>query len=342
MSQYSLDFSRAYPPSASSAVFKQVPEDFHVTEELGFEPSGSGEHVFLFVQKKSLTTERLVDDIARAMGVKSRDIGFCGLKDKHAVTEQWLSIPWPIKKEIPQIAGQSWKVLQALRHDRKLKRGIHQGNHFVITLKHIVGDAAALEKRLSLIRDNGFPNYFGEQRFGREGNNVIKAAALFAGELRCKPFQRSMYYSASRSWLFNCYLSLRVTQGTWDKAIAGDCFNLDGSNALFGPEVLTTDLEHRIAAHDIHPVGILPGQGDVRMRDAAQAIYHQVLQQYGSLNQGLIDAGIKIAWRPLRVMAKSLNWKIAGDTCEIYFSLPAGSYATALIRELVTIDEVIW
>lgn len=327
---------------ALAATFKQAPEDFRVTEVLGFEPSGVGEHLFLFIRKTNLTTERLVDDVARLLEVRSRDIGFCGLKDRQAITEQWLSIPFPIKKELPAISGQGWEVLAMKRHDRKLKRGIHKGNDFVICLKDLEGDIAGLECRLGLLAEQGFPNYFGEQRFGRDGANVAKAEALFAGKLRCKPFQRSMYYSAARSYLFNHYLSRRIESGAWDKAVPGDCFSLDGSNALFGPEPVSPDLVKRLESHDIHPAGVLAGEGDCRLQGEALGLFRRVLDDYPVLHDGLCRSGVKTAWRPLRAMPKSLNWKISGKSCEIRFSLPTGSYATALVRELVTLNEAVW
>lgn len=342
MSNYPLDFCKAYPCLPINADFKQALEDFQVTEELGFEPSGEGEHVLLYVRKQNLTTEALINDIAKAFGVKSRDIGLCGLKDKHGITEQWLSVVVPIKEPIPDVVGQSWQVLKALRHNKKLRRGIHKGNHFSIRLRNIEGDISVLEERLQLLSRRGFPNYFGEQRFGNNGANVERAERLFCGEFKCKPFQRSIYYSAARSYLFNKYLSLRVAENSWDMAVAGDCFNLQGSNAVFGPEPITAEIEQRILEHDISPVGPLFGKGDLRLADQSLALCEQVAGSYPELVDGLVRAEVKTAWRPLRVMAKSLNWQVIDNTCELHFSLPVGSYATALIHELATLNEAVW
>lgn len=335
VSKYPLVFHKAFPDSGVTGSFKLEPEDFRVFEELGFEPSGEGEHLLLQIRKKNLTTETLVAEVARTLSVKAADVGYCGLKDKFAVTDQWLSVSWPIKQPIPSIAGESWQVIQAVRHNKKLRRGIHEANGFVLMLKNLAGDLTLLEQNLARVGREGFPNYFAEQRFGRDSANIEKAERLFAGELRCKPFQRSIYYSAVRSYLFNEYLSLRIVQGNWNGAIEGDSFNLDGSNSLFGPEPITENLLERIREMDIHPVGPLFGDGGSRLQASALALQQQVAVRYPALVQGLQQAGVKTAYRPLRVIPKSLNWQIEKNSCELGFSLPSGSYATALIHQIV-------
>ena len=337
--KYPLNFQRAYPVNGVSANFKLEPEDFQVSEVLGFEPSGEGEHLFLQIKKTNLTTEALILEVAKCLSVAKRDIGYCGLKDKFAVTDQWLSVIWPIKEPIPSLSGSNWQVMSAVRHNKKLKRGIHQANHFVICLKKLSGDSSLLDKRLQEIALNGFPNYFGTQRFGRGGANVEKAEKLFNRVIKCKPFQRSIYYSAVRSFLFNNYLSLRIEQDSWNKAVDGDSFNLDGSNALFGPEdKIDSSLIERMRAYDIHPVGPLFGDGESRLTASAFELQQAVEDEYPVLVEGLKKARVKTAYRPLRVMPKSLNWQIEKNDCELQFSLPSGSYATALIDQLVNIE----
>jgi tRNA pseudouridine13 synthase len=343
VNKYPLTFEKANPVLDLSADFKSELDDFQVFEDLGFQPSGEGEHVLLYVQKKNLTTETLVADLATAFDVALRDIGICGLKDKQGVTEQWLSVLFPMKEPIPHCEGQNWQILKAVRHNRKLRKGIHAGNRFFIRLRNIEGNLSQIEKRLESLSVNGFPNYFGEQRFGRQAGNVEKAARLFSGEFKCKPFQRAIYYSAARSYLFNQYLSLRVRQGLWNQALPGDCFNLQDSNSVFGPEEqISPEIERRILENDIHPAGPLLGKGDVKLSNKPMELCQQVINDSSVLVQGLIRADVKTAWRPLRVIPKSLNWKIIGNCCELQFSLPVGSYATALIRELVTLNEAVW
>lgn len=342
MSDYPLHFNKAYDELAISADFKACPEDFCVSEILGFEPEGTGEHVLFNIQKTNITTEAVLSDLAKMLNVAKRDIGCCGLKDKVGVTEQWFSVVIPIKSPIPELQATSWRVLKSIRHSKKLRKGIHQGNQFNIRLRELVGDTQLLEQRLAIIAAEGFPNYFGEQRFGRDGANVKKAESLFQRVFKCKPFQRSMYYSAARSYLFNHYLSLRIADRNWNKAIEGDCFNLAGSNAIFGPEPINEALFNRINQHDIHPVGPLFGDGALRLEQSSLTYAQVVEQTYLPLINGLIEAKIKTAWRPLRVVPKSLHWKIVGNSCELQFFLPVGSYATAMIRETLKINEAVW
>jgi len=342
VSEYSFQFSKVNTNIAISADVKSCPEDFQVREELGFTPDGAGEHVLFHIRKINITTEAVLTDLSKQLGVATRDIGCCGLKDKLGVTQQWFSVVIPIKQEIPTLEGNSWQVLEAVRHGKKLRKGIHKGNHFVITLRNLDGDIQQLQGHINNVAANGFPNYFGEQRFGRSGENIQKAERLFAGHFKCKPFQRSMYYSAARSYLFNCYLSARVNDGHWNTAIAGDSYNLSGSNAIFGPDVLNDELIARVSTHDIHPVGPLFGDGAIRLEDAALEYARPLLESHSQLIDGLVSARVKSAWRPLRVVPKSLNFELVDGKCVLAFSLPVGSYATVMIRELVNVNEAVW
>lgn len=329
--------ARALGVPLCRAMLKQQSDDFCVSEQLGFAPSGSGEHLWLRIRKRGLTTDAVTGDLARQLGVPRKLVSYSGLKDKWAVTEQWFSVPWPIRQDLPQLAGDSWQVIEASRHDRKLRRGVHQENRFDIVLRQLQGDAGELERRLQWIADNGVPNYFGEQRFGHDGGNVAAAEAMFAGQ-RCKPWQRSLYLSAARSYLFNHYLSRRVADGSWNQAIAGDVFNLDGSNAVFVADPINDDIHRRLQQLDIHPVGTLAGKGDSGLTGDAQAIQQQVFSEFPSLCQGLLQAGVESASRALRVRVKFVNWAINNNECRLQFSLRSGAFATAVVRELVLAD----
>lgn len=324
--------ARLFSASPVSAVFKQQPEDFIVTEELGFTPSGQGEHVYLWIEKRGMNTEQVAKDIAKQLNLKNMDVSFSGLKDKHALTKQWFSVVWPIKKEFPQLQGQSWQVLEQQRHDRKLRRGMHQGNHFQITLKALQGDSAELEQRLQTIQEQGFANYFGEQRFGYEGQNLEKAKAYLAGELKCKPFLRSIYLSAARSFLFNAYLSERVSNNSWNTTLVGDYCNLAGSNSFFAIEEVSDEIAQRICQFDIHPCGPLLGNQEVSL-----PFWSSIIEQHGQWVESLQKQRLETLYRPLRCVVKALNWQINNDQCVISFSLRSGSFATALVNELVTI-----
>lgn len=329
----------AFESTGVRAGFKTSPEDFVVIEQLGFEPDGEGEHLWLNIRKRNLTTEAVIADLARLLSIPRRDIACSGLKDKQAITEQWFSLPWPIKKPLPEVSGSSWQLLRMQRHGKKLRRGVHKENAFEITLRDLEGDISRLEARLNEIIRTGFPNYFGEQRFGRDGQNVEKALALFSGKLTCKPFQRSIYYSAVRSHLFNAYLHERVKQQNWNQALAGDVFNLQGSNACFSQQEIDQDIVQRLHTLDIHPCGPLPGKGASGLTQEAARLQEMINERYPMFCQGLLQAGIETATRPLRAVVKSLNWRTDNNKGLLSFQLRSGTYATALLRELVSIKQ---
>ncbi|NRB41095.1 MAG: tRNA pseudouridine(13) synthase TruD [Pseudomonadales bacterium] len=339
---YPLIFASAYPRLDISAEFKLSADDFCVFEELSFEPEGEGEHVFIQVKKTTLTTEHLIGDIARLLNIAKRDIGYSGLKDKQAVTTQWLSFVWPIKDAIPELAGDNWQVLQSCRHLRKLKRGVHQHNRFMIRLKNISGDRSVMEQRLSLIAAQGVPNYFGMQRFGFGGRNVQKAEDLFEKRFKCKKFQRGLYFSAARSYLFNHYLQQRVLNQNWQLAIDGDCFQLQGTQSVFGPEPLSDDITQRLVLNDIHAVGPMTGQGESRLTLQALKMEDDIKQEYHLLAQGLDRCGLKPMLRALRLIPQQMTWQFVDGCCEIEFILPPGTFATAVLHELADIKGETW
>ena len=212
-----------YGSPSGAGKIRTVPEDFIVHENLAFEPSGEGEHVFLQIQKTGENTENVARQIARFANVRQRDIGYAGLKDRHAVTTQWFSVWLPGKSEPDWMAfaTDNIKVLQTVRHARKLKRGVLSGNRFEITIRDWQGDQAKTIGQLELIKTNGIANYYGEQRFGNQGQNVNKALAMFRGD-KVNENSAACIYPPSRSYLFNQILSERVTAGSWNKALSGD------------------------------------------------------------------------------------------------------------------------
>lgn len=337
--------NKAYSDTLATACLKAQPEDFCVEEILGFEPEGEGEHVYIWVEKKGLNTSQVIADLSKQLDIARKNIGYSGLKDKQAFTGQWLSFVWPIKQELPEINGQSWQVLKTKRHLRKLKRGVHKGNQFTLHLTNVGGEKDALDARLQTIAKQGFPNYFGLQRFGFDGSNISKAERLFLGEIKLKPAQKSMLYSAARSYLFNQYLSNRIEQGLWDKTIAGDVYMLDGSHSVFNQspdETIITRLEQG----DIHCSGVLHGKGDA-FGEQAQQLWQNVLDDNTLLAEGLVKANCSTHYRALRAVPKDLQWQwlkddVDNQSLELKFFLPAGVYATALLHELVNIEEAVW
>ncbi|OAU95032.1 tRNA pseudouridine(13) synthase TruD [Moraxella catarrhalis] len=344
-----------WQPPALSADFKSMPEDFIVTEMLDIEHSGSGEHLWLHITKINLNTAYVAKLLADWAGVPARDVGYSGLKDRHAVTHQWFSIRLP-SQTMPDISlenfikahlkdGESFIPNKLTWHNRKLNRGTHKYNHFAIRLRHLKGDIGAIDEMLKRIKSGGVPNYFGEQRFGIEGKNLDKAYSFFEKQLMSnKPYRPNkklaekdgLMISAARSALFNALLGKRVADGTWNQALLGDVFNLEGTGSIF-QDALTEEVKSRVKQCDIHPTAPLTGIGDRRDRDAARALYDTLLDddRYQTLCQGLIKIGAKLAYRPLRLMVHDLTWERSGDDLCLEFRLPKGTFATVVIRMIV-------
>ena len=334
---HSLSFAQGEPPG--SGLIRQSPEDFHVTEIPLLEPDGSGEHAWLLVRKRNENTAGVADRLASHAGVHTRNVSYAGRKDRNAVTEQWFSVHLPGRDDPDWSAldMENLTVLRHARHSRKLQRGTLRGNAFKIILRNITGGRAALEQRLQQVRIAGVPNYFGEQRFGRNGGNLRTAERLFARpRLRLSRNQRSMALSAARSLLFNRVLSKRVGSGTWDRPVAGDAMQLTGSHSYFVAESVDAELLRRAAAQDIHPTGPLCGRGKVPVTGECLAIESRVLADFAGVTRGLEAAGVRLDRRALRVAVSDMVWRwLTDDALELSFSLPAGSYATAVLRELV-------
>ncbi|MGD9584953.1 MAG: tRNA pseudouridine(13) synthase TruD [Lysobacterales bacterium] len=334
-----LPFAFGGPPL--HARLRVAPEDFVVDEQLGFAASGSGEHWLLHIEKRNANTAWAAGRLARFAGVAERELGYAGLKDRHALTRQYFSLP--AKKganlDWSAFADPDVRVLAATRHARKLQRGALIGNRFELILREVAGDQPTADRTLARIAAEGVPNYFGEQRFGRGGGNVAKALALFAGR-RFERKERSLLISAARSELFNALLAARVEAGNWQQAIDGDVFQLDRRSAIFGPEAADQLLRTRLANGEIHPTGPLWGQGELRSQGQVAKLEHAVVARYPELAAGLIACGLSQERRALRVRPQNLSWQWpAPNTLAIHFALPAGAYATTVLRELAGFNE---
>jgi tRNA pseudouridine13 synthase len=316
---------------------RTIPEDFVVYENLAFEPSGDGEHVFLQIQKTGENTDFVARQLARYANVRQRDIGYAGLKDRHAVTTQWFSVWLPGKSE-PDWATfetDNMKIMYTVRHARKLKRGVLSGNRFEITIRDWQGDQAKTVEQLSSIKANGIANYYGEQRFGNQGQNVNKALVMFNG-MKVGREQRSLYLSAARSYLFNQILSIRVAEATWNQGLIGDTYMFDCSNSSFKSQLPDAEILRRLAAKTIHPTGVLWGKGEIDVSADAFAIEHKIVDDYVELAEGLVAFGVEKARRALRVNVDNLDWQFSNKTTlKLSFTLPAGSYATSVLREVI-------
>ncbi len=334
----------SWPRSAAPAIRGQLrtrPEDFEVEEQLPFELAGQGEHAWLRIRKRGVNTDRVAQALARAAGVPRRAVGYAGMKDRHAVAVQWFSVHLP-GREAPAWdgLGAEIEVLEAARHTRKLQTGALSGNRFVITLRECVGDRAGFTQRLETIRQ-GVPNYFGEQRFGRDSANVERARAMFAGEAIRDRHLHGIYLSAARAFLFNEVLARRVADGTWNTPLDGEAFILDGSRSYFLDDGTDATLPQRLALGDIHPSGPLWGKGEPPTRGLARALEQETAVRHTELAAGLVQADLRQERRALRVIPRELaaDW-LDDATLQLRFALPPGSYATAVMRELADYRDV--
>jgi tRNA pseudouridine13 synthase len=313
-----------------------TPEDFIVREHLGFEASGDGEHVLLAVRKRDANTKWVAKQIAQQAGVRVREVGYAGLKDRHALTEQSFTVPSKASVESwLEFAGEGFSVIAAARQRRKLRPGAHRGNEFQIVLREFDVDPARLEARMLDIAAHGVPNYFGEQRFGHDDNNLAVAERwLCAGIAPSDRDQRSFALSAARSALFNAVLSQRVNDRTWNKLLPGEVVNLDGTGSVFVARLPDPTLDTRCEALDIHPTGPLCGCGESRIDTDVLEVENRVLAPWSAWRRGLESINVEQQRRALRLAVRPLKWEYAADTLTLRFRLARGAFATAVLREI--------
>jgi tRNA pseudouridine13 synthase len=326
-----------YGSPSGQGKIRSVPEDFMVKENLAFEPSGAGEHVFLLIEKTGENTDYVARQLARFANVKQRDVSFAGLKDRHAVTTQWFSVWLPGKTDPDwtQFDTGSMKVLHTARHTRKLKRGVLSGNSFKLTIRDWQGDKDKTIRQLEAMKANGIANYFGSQRFGNEGRNVNKALVMFDGA-KVGREQRSLYLSAVRSYLFNQILAYRVTRKIWNQPVAGDTYMFDLSHSCFKSELPDAEIIRRLDGKEIHPTGALWGRGEAGVSANTLGLEQGIIDAYPQLAEGLVACAVDKDRRALRVNVQDLSWQFVNDkVLELDFTLPAGSYATSVLREII-------
>ena len=321
-----------------SASIRSVPEDFFVEEIDAFPASGAGEHLLLQVEKRGMNTAFAAKLLAQWAGVGEQAIGYAGLKDRHAVTRQRFSVhlrgrPAPA---VDTLQADGLRVLGHVWHAKKLPRGALAGNRFRLVLRDVQGARAGIDARLRAIAEVGVPNYFGEQRFGREGANLGNALAMFAGK-RFARAQRTHLLSAARSELFNRVLAARVRDGSWNRGLEGEVWVLDGSRSVFGPEPWSEALAERLERFDIHPGAPLWGRGEPRTTGAARRTEESALagDDAMALRAGLESAGLRQERRATRLRPDAMEWEWPGDDALVLrFSLPPGTYATTVLQEL--------
>jgi len=339
-----LEIAAHEPPlmlPASSPIDARIgptPEDFVVDEIPLYPHSGAGEHVYARVEKRGYTTPAMVRAVTRAAGVDERDVGYAGLKDKHAVTRQWLSLPGKARPPSEWQLPEGITVIEHTRHSNKLRTGHLLGNRFRITL--LTTDLGALEKMAPLaehLRAHGLFNYYGGQRFGRRGDGLrqallwLRAGAKLHGVPR---FLTKLYPSVLQAEVFNRYFSARRALGL-ERLLLGEVVRLHNAGAMFSVE--DTEREGpRLHSGDIHLTGPIFGPKARASSADAAALELEQLEQLG-LNHEAREKLARLAPGTRRdliapVSDLSLRWVGVGRL-ELEFALPSGSYATEVIRQ---------
>ena len=367
---HSADLPQPMKPPIKQALYKAKPEDFVVNERLEVDFTGEGEHLWLHIKKSGINTAYLAKLLSEWADIPLRDVGYSGLKDRQALTTQWFSLRLP-KKQKPDSdfapvdikEHETVKIIAEHWHNKKLNRGTHNANQFVITLRDIefakdqtLGDKSSVEQHLQTISETGVPNYFGPQRFGFGGNNIREALNLFARPLKSTSSakkknkrksavreQNSMELSAARSLIFNQILAARVQDGSWNTGLNGEVFNLNGSGSIFASEHMDETLQARLASGDIHPTAVMWGAGNDKVAGDAAELENTVVQQdalLAALATGLEQREVKAQRRALRLPVEDLSWRWADkqdgeQTLVLSFKLTTGSFATSVLASVV-------
>jgi len=341
MSEHFSALVYAYGKPAASGKIKQSPSDFIVTEELSFISSGEGEHLFLQIQKIELNTLDVCERLAKHFQIHPRHISYAGLKDRNAVTTQWFCLRFAIKSS-PDFSGlesSQLKVLSVTRNTKKLKRGAIKNNQFEITVCQLQYNGHDIKNRIDLIQKKGVPNYFGAQRFGKNENNLLSAAKLFQGKMQCNRNKKSIYLSAARSFLFNEIVSRRVKNKTWKTLLDGDVAMLNASRSFFVIDSVDSKIHERLNQGDIHPSAALWGKGNLETQFMVKELEHTIINANLAFADGLVKHGLQQDRRATRLLVPDLEYDLSVDTLKLKFSLPSGTYATCVLREIIDVAE---
>ncbi|WP_070962238.1 tRNA pseudouridine(13) synthase TruD [Vibrio sonorensis] len=340
MSDILADFAYLNGKPTETALLKAQPDHFQVTEDLGFEFSGEGEHLMVLIRKTGENTSFVANELAKACGVKSQAVSWAGLKDRHAVTEQWLSVHLPgnqtpdfteFLKQYPSI-----EIVKTQRHNKKLRPGDLSGNFFKLVLTQ-VSDASALVPRFESIKQFGVPNYFGQQRFGHQGNNLDEARRWGRENVRTRnQKKRSMYLSTARSWIFNQIVSSRIESDFYQQFVEGDIALESGkTHPVESPEQWNEKLNEGL----VQITAALAGDNALPVTGKALELEQPFLDAEPDLMALIRGNRMRHERRPIALVPQQFDWEIAEQMVTMTFWLPAGHYATSIVRELVVATE---
>jgi tRNA pseudouridine13 synthase len=330
--QLALGAPRALGDPAATGILRATAEDFVVEEDLGFAPDGEGAHLLLKVRKRNANTGWVAQELARALGCPVRDVGFAGLKDRRAVAIQWFSLPLTARGLglAAGLVNPEFTVLEVHRHRRKLPRGALAGNAFAVRIRAYSGSPAGLRERCEAILRSGVPNYFGPQRFGRECGNLARLAESRPGR------PEGFVLSAARSLVFNAAAGQRVRDGSWGALSVGDVANLDGRGSVFKVDALTPDLAARLERLEVHPTAPMWGGGELMSGGPVRDMEERIGLELARPCQYALDGGLRQERRSVRLRVRDLQWEQDAAGVLLRFWLRSGSFATAVLREILS------
>jgi tRNA pseudouridine13 synthase len=320
----------------SGGVLRSSPEDFVVEERPTYLPGGVGDHLYLHIEKRGHTTAHLARELSLQLGVKARDLGIAGLKDRHAVTRQWISLPAKFESRLGEFALDGVQILQTERHTNKLGLGHLRGNRFTVRVRGAPGTAAQAADTLALLGQLGVPNYFGPQRFGLGGLNAEEGLRVLRGQSELRDPQVRRFLSSSvQSALFNRFVSLRLEQGLFDRLLAGDMAKKHDTGGVFLVEDATAE-SLRAGRGEVSATGTLFGRKTKPLTLEAGALEAEVLAEFGLSPE--VFASRKGDRRLTRIFMEEPSLEPHDDGYTVSFALPKGSFATSVLRELMKND----
>jgi tRNA pseudouridine13 synthase len=337
---------RGGPAPAFAGRYKTSPEDFAVDELPAYEPSGHGDHVWLWVEKRSLSTIDMLHELAAALGRDERSFGIAGLKDAQAVSRQWVSLEHVDPEICARLHGERFRVLDVRRHGNKLRMGHLRGNRFAITLRHTQpDDLAKARQNLAELERRGVPNYFGEQRFGKRGANLQKGLDVLRGNARAFAARMprrvfGLVLSAVQSEVFNRVVAARLaTLGT---LLPGDLAFRHDNGSVFAVDDPARE-QARADALELSPSGPMPGPEMIQPSGEPARLAAEALAALAITTDAFARLPFRLSRgerRPLRVPVRGCSAESVPNGLQLRFDLPRGAYATSVLRELLT--ETIW
>jgi tRNA pseudouridine13 synthase len=344
-----LEFNTLFPTRSTITAtgnIRTTPEDFQVTELNEIELSGEGEHLWLYIQKTSNNSIWVSKQLANVCQVPQKQVAFAGQKDRHAITKQWFSIQLPkISKpeKIQSALGDGIQIIKSGKHSRKIKTGQLDANAFEIIIRDIKGDKSQIEQNITSIIQDGVPNYFGSQRFGHDMGNIAKCQEWFAGNYKVKSRNlKSLLISTARSHIFNLIVAKRIEQNTWDKSISGDILQLDKSHSWFPSSDASSDeLQKRLKEFDIHLSAAMWGEDLVQSQDECAQLENSIAKDFPIYQKGFEKFRLKQDRRAMRICPLEFKhlWQDA-NTLQLNFKLLPGAYATGIMREILSVIDV--